>query len=356
MTELLLGTKKGLFALEGDPTPAIRGDARGRSPASRSISRCATRRSGRAIATMTSPFYGPKIWYADDPSGEWMQAEGVALPEGGEAALERIWVIVPGEGGCCTRAATPACCSRAATAARPGRSTRRCGSTGSARTGSPAAAGCACTRSCRGRASPTGWRSRCRRPACGSPRTTAGRGGGATAGSSRATCPRRPARTRYSCASTAWSARARGRSGCSSSSTAASTAPTTPARPGARSASGLPSDFGFPLALDPSDPDSAYVIPLDRRLRPGHARRPRAGVRDARRRGDAGRRAATACPSRDAYLTVLRRAFDRAGEGSALQLYFGATSGEVFGSGDAGATWFTAATHLPPVFSVTTTG
>ena len=25
---------------------------------------------------------------------------------------------------------------------------------------------------------------------------------------------------------------------------------------------GLPSDFGFPLALDPADPDSAYVIPL----------------------------------------------------------------------------------------------
>ena len=33
-------------------------------------------------------------------------------------------------------------------------------------------------------------------------------------------------------------------------------------------------------------------------------------------------------------------------------LYFGATSGDVFGSGDAGATWFTAATNLPPVHSV----
>ena len=50
---------------------------------------------------------------------------------------------------------------------------------------------------------------------------------------------------------------------------------------------------------------------------------------------------------------MLRRAFDRAGEGSALQLYFGATSGDVFGSGDAGGSWFTAATRLPPVFSVT---
>ena len=25
---------------------------------------------------------------------------------------------------------------------------------------------------------------------------------------------------------------------------------------------GFPSDFGFPLAVDPADPDSAYVIPL----------------------------------------------------------------------------------------------
>ena len=48
---------------------------------------------------MTSPFYGPKIFYTDDPggAGEWQQAEGVALPEGGDQALERIWVIACGE-------------------------------------------------------------------------------------------------------------------------------------------------------------------------------------------------------------------------------------------------------------------
>jgi photosystem II stability/assembly factor-like uncharacterized protein len=57
-------------------------------------------------------------------------------------------------------------------------------------------------------------------------------------------------------------------------------------------------------------------------------------------------------PSENAYLTVLRQAFDRAGEGGSLELYFGATSGEVFGSGDAGGHWFTAAARLPPVYSV----
>ena len=35
-----------------------------------------------------------------------------------------------------------------------------------------------------------------------------------------------------------------------------------------------------------------------------------------------------------------------------MSLYFGATSGDVFGSRDAGETWFTAATNLPPVHSV----
>ncbi|HXG75874.1 MAG TPA: hypothetical protein VNJ53_04840, partial [Gaiellaceae bacterium] len=57
-------------------------------------------------------------------------------------------------------------------------------------------------------------------------------------------------------------------------------------------------------------------------------------------------------PAEHAYLTVLRQAFDREGEGGSLGLYFGATSGDVFGSGDAGATWFAAATKLPPVYSV----
>jgi photosystem II stability/assembly factor-like uncharacterized protein len=61
-------------------------------------------------------------------------------------------------------------------------------------------------------------------------------------------------------------------------------------------------------------------------------------------------------PDRDAYLTVLRQAFDRRGEGASLELYFGSTSGDVFGSGDAGRTWFEASTRLPPVYSVRATG
>jgi hypothetical protein len=57
-------------------------------------------------------------------------------------------------------------------------------------------------------------------------------------------------------------------------------------------------------------------------------------------------------PQENAYLTILRQAFGREGTGETMGLYFGATSGDVFGSTDAGATWFTAASKLPPVHSV----
>jgi hypothetical protein len=36
-----------------------------------------------------------------------------------------------------------------------------------------------------------------------------------------------------------------------------------------------------------------------------------------------------------------------------LELYFGATSGDVYGSGDAGQSWFSAFSQRPPIFSLT---
>ena len=47
-----------------------------------------------------------------------------------------------------------------------------------------------------------------------------------------------------------------------------------------------------------------------------------------------------------AYLTVLRQAFCSDGA-DPLGLYFGATSGEVFGSVDGGSTWSAALTSFP---------
>jgi photosystem II stability/assembly factor-like uncharacterized protein len=115
---------------------------------------------------------------------------------------------------------------------------------------------------------------------------------------------------------------------------------------------GLPSDFGFPLVIDPGDPRRAFVIPLaadmDRTTPEGAVR-----VYETTDGGATWTGRGDGLPERDAYLTILRQAFcndDRSG--GELGLYFGATSGDVFGSADGGATWSTTARHLPPVLSV----
>jgi photosystem II stability/assembly factor-like uncharacterized protein len=116
-------------------------------------------------------------------------------------------------------------------------------------------------------------------------------------------------------------------------------------------AEGLPSGFGFPLAIDPADPDSAFVIPLtadaDRVTPEGKVR-----VFETRDAGGSWTARGDGLPRDDAWLTVLRQALGRDGEGSDLGLWFGATSGEVFGSADAGRTWATVAPRLAPVTSV----
>jgi photosystem II stability/assembly factor-like uncharacterized protein len=112
----------------------------------------------------------------------------------------------------------------------------------------------------------------------------------------------------------------------------------------------LPSDFGFPLVVDPRDPDRAFVVPL---TADSDRVTPEAKVRvfETRDRGASWQGHGEGLPQREAYLTILRQAFGHDG-GDPLGLYFGATSGEVFGSADGGQTWTTVAEHLPPVLSV----
>src|SRR5213083_102183 len=96
MPELLVGTKKGLFALEGETGSPfeIKARAFAGEPVEYAIR---DPRSGRYLASVTSGFYGPKVWFTDDPGGEWQEAEGLVLPDGTEKALKRIWTIVPAE-------------------------------------------------------------------------------------------------------------------------------------------------------------------------------------------------------------------------------------------------------------------
>ena len=112
----------------------------------------------------------------------------------------------------------------------------------------------------------------------------------------------------------------------------------------------LPSDFGFPLAIDPHNPDRAFVIPLksdgDRVTPDGRLR-----VDETRDRGASWNALNRGLPQEGTHLTILRQAFGQDGR-SPLGLAFGAESGEVFASFDGGASWSCAARHLPPINAV----
>lgn len=105
---------------------------------------------------------------------------------------------------------------------------------------------------------------------------------------------------------------------------------------------GLPSGFGFGLALDPADPDAAWVIPEigpENRVTPDG----RLGVYHTHDAGSSWQLITVAEPS---WAAVLRQAmaYDEAG------VYFGTQSGFVYSL--AGGEVVEAARHLPPVLSV----
>jgi photosystem II stability/assembly factor-like uncharacterized protein len=358
MTELVVGTKKGLFLLEGEPGSGF--EIKTRAFAGEPVD-FATRdpRSGRAFATVTSPFYGPKIFYTDEPggSGEWQQADGVTLPEGGDQALERIWVITCGEADGTLYAG---------------------GDPGVLFESHDGGASWELNAGLWEQPSRRDWQP----------------GGGGLCLHSIVTWPGDPDKLAVAVSAAGmWLTEDRGRSwrrgneglnpgyipeealqdeNAGKCVHHVERAPKLPERlfmqfhggvyrsddaGGSWTAigDGLPSDFGFPLAVDPADPDSAYVIPLvadmDRVMPDGRVR-----VYETRDGGSSWNPRGDGLPAENAYLTVLRQAFNRTGEGEALELYFGATSGEVFGSGDAGATWATVASRLPPVYSVVAIG
>ena len=87
MTELTVGTKKGLFLLEGDPGGGFHLAARAFEGEPVEY---ATRdpRSGRLFAAVSSPLYGPKLFYSDDGSGEQSHPEGLAF-RAGHQCIER---------------------------------------------------------------------------------------------------------------------------------------------------------------------------------------------------------------------------------------------------------------------------
>jgi photosystem II stability/assembly factor-like uncharacterized protein len=112
----------------------------------------------------------------------------------------------------------------------------------------------------------------------------------------------------------------------------------------------LPTDFGFPIAVHPHEPETIYVVPItsdslhyppDGRLR----------VYRSRSGGGEWEPLTAGLPQQDCYVNVYRDAMavdtlDSAG------IYFGTTGGQVYASADSGDTWAPIARDLPAVLSV----
>jgi photosystem II stability/assembly factor-like uncharacterized protein len=111
-------------------------------------------------------------------------------------------------------------------------------------------------------------------------------------------------------------------------------------------------DIGFPIVLDPRDPDTAWVLPMDGQTvwpRTSIAGKP--AVYRTRDGGASWRRLDRGLPRSQAGFTVLRQAMctdarDRPG------VYFGTTAGEVWASSNAGESWGCIVRHLPEIYSL----
>ena len=110
-----------------------------------------------------------------------------------------------------------------------------------------------------------------------------------------------------------------------------------------------PSVFGFPVVVHPREPDTAWFAPeiKDERRIPVGGRlvvtRTRDGGRSVEVLGDG-------LPRRDAYDLVYRHALDVADDGATLAM--GSTTGHLWLSRDAGASWTLIAGNLPPIACV----
>jgi photosystem II stability/assembly factor-like uncharacterized protein len=117
-------------------------------------------------------------------------------------------------------------------------------------------------------------------------------------------------------------------------------------------ANGVPSDFGFALAVDPNASNTAYIIPLES---DEFRCTPEAKLRVYRTQdaGDSWEALSNGLPQENAFETILR-------DGLATDklmptgLYFGTRSGKLFGSNDAGDSWNSIMQGLPPVVCVKT--
>ena len=108
-------------------------------------------------------------------------------------------------------------------------------------------------------------------------------------------------------------------------------------------------DFGFPIVVHPTRPDTAWIVPME-----SDARRMAIDGALVVTRTDDGGATWEACreglPQENAWDFPFRHAMDVAADGETLA--FGTTSGNLYVSGDGGRTWTAEATNLPAVYAV----
>lgn len=110
-----------------------------------------------------------------------------------------------------------------------------------------------------------------------------------------------------------------------------------------------PSVFGFPVAVHPADPDTAWFVPAIKDER----RVPVGGRLVVNRTRDGGRSFETlsdGLPGEHAYDLVYRHGLEVDAAGTTLAL--GSTTGSLFLSDDAGDRWQCVSAHLPPIYAV----
>lgn len=116
--------------------------------------------------------------------------------------------------------------------------------------------------------------------------------------------------------------------------------------------SGLPSDFGFAMEIDPHDANTVYIIPIESdefRCTPEGKLR----VYRTKNGGDSWEPLTSGLPQEDALETILRDNL-KADANNPTGLYFGTRSGKVYGSNNSGDSWTLIKGGLPPITCVKT--
>lgn len=349
--ELLVGTRKGLFVLRGDRGGGVA--VAGRVFEGTDVEYAIRDgRTGTYYASITSGHFGPHLYFTEDPLGEWAQADGPAFPGDTGARLVRTWIIQPGEeDGVLWAGTDPAALFKSSDGGRSWELNRGLWDHPTRPGWQPGGGGLALH-------SIATWPGEPQRMAVGV--SAAGvwltdDGGGSWRRGVGGIVPRyvpeeAPGEAFDLCIHNMHRAPKQPSTlymqfhgGVYRSDDAGETWDDVGGN------ESLASDFGFPLVVDPHDPDHVFVVPLasdsDRVTPEGRVR-----VFESRDRGKAWSPLSEGLPE-SAYLTILRQAFGHDGR-DPLGLYFGATSGDVFGSADGGRSWRTLARYLPPVLSV----